>query len=89
MTIIDAMTKDLQDDGIVTGLTRWAKGDHERTYISVRGYSRRFAGCRSHQLYWDHKAGLLVSKIGKGTTPREYDESVQAVIAAFDDKGED
>lgn len=85
MTIVDAMTADLIDEGIITGLTHWTKGGHERTYIRVAGYDAGYRGCKTHQLYWDHQTRQLVERRGPGTTPRAYDESVARVVAAFAD----
>lgn len=83
MTIIEAMTQDLRDDGTITRLRHWTKGEHERTYIQVAGYNPSYRGCRSHQLYWDHKARKLVSEHRKGTTPHAYDNAVGKVVNAF------
>lgn len=83
MTIVEAMTVDLRDEGVVTGLSHWAKGGHERTYIRVAGYDAGYRGCKTHQLYWDHQARQLIERRGPGMTPSTFDESVARVVAAF------
>lgn len=88
MTIIEAMTADLRDEGIITGLSHWAKGSHERTYIRVFGYDAGYKGCRSHQLYWDHRASRLVEARGPGMTPSVFDASVARIVEAFADTEE-
>lgn len=85
ITIVEAMTADLQDDGTVTGLSHWTKGGHERTYIRVSGFDAGYKGCRSHQLYWDHRVSRLMEIRGPGMTPSTFDESVARVVAAFAD----
>jgi hypothetical protein len=84
MKIIDAMTQDLQDKGLIISLNYWQRNDHERTYLRARGYRHDFGGCRSHQLYWDHNTRQLVNQSGKGTTPHEYDNSVNEIVQAFE-----
>jgi hypothetical protein len=83
MTVIEAMTQDLRDDGIITGLKHWAKGNHERTYIAAAGHDRKWRGCSTHQLYWDHKACKLISNWGRGTAPHDYHEAVDKIVEAF------
>ena len=83
MTVIEAMTADLRDEGIVTGLSHWSKGDHERTYLRLAGYDATYRGCKTHQLYWDHQSRQLVDKRGPGMIPSAYDESVSRVVEAF------
>lgn len=83
MTTIEAMTSDLRADGTITSINHWTKGDHERTYITAAGYDASYKGCKTHQLYWDHKAGRLVDVHGPGTTPRAYDAACAKIKAAF------
>ena len=53
-----------------------------RAYINLTAFDRSFAGCRNHQLYIDLATGELVDKIGKGTTPSQFDEQRRQVVEA-------
>jgi hypothetical protein len=55
----------------------------KRAYINLTAADRSFAGCRSHQLYIDMQTGALVDQMGKGTTPRAFDEQRAIVTAAI------
>jgi len=79
MTIIEAMFYDLP----VESLRRWTKGRHDRTYVRAAGYSERYRGCKSHQLYWDHHARALISRFGAGTCPRDYLAAVHQIESSF------
>ena len=63
----------------VTNWSDWERGNMKRTYLNLSGYQSSFAGCRSTKVYWDHKAEKIVIERGKGTTPRDFDASINAI----------
>lgn len=55
----------------------------KRVYINLAACDKGFAGNRSYQLYFDIATNKLVSKMGKGTTSRDFDAAVKSVEAMF------
>jgi hypothetical protein len=84
MTLLDAMTQDLRDEGTITSMRPWIKGSHERTYFELAGYDTSYRGCKTHQIYWDHKQRCLVNRYGKGTRPHAFDCALASVVEAFE-----
>lgn len=65
----------------IDGYTKEWNG--RRIYINLNTCDRSFAGNRSYQLYFDIIAGKLVSKIGKGTTSRDFAADVKKIESLF------
>ena len=66
------------------GIAGYAKDwGGRRIYINLDACDRSFAGNRNYQLYFDISANKLVSKLGKGTTSRDFMGDVKKVESLF------
>lgn len=74
------INKMLMENGIAGYANEW---NGRRIYINLNSCDAGFAGNRNYQLYFDIAAGKLVSKLGKGTTSREFAADVKKIESLF------
>lgn len=79
MTIQDTIAK-IEALDIVSSVNIW---NGKRAYINLTAADRSFAGCRTHQLYIDMATGALVDQMGKGMTPRAFDQQRNILAEAI------
>lgn len=64
-------------------MVRSANEWKDRVYINLHGNGRNFAGERNSKV-WVRADGQLMVERGKGMTSREWDASLKALRAAFE-----
>lgn len=77
------MIEELKKNVNIEQVNAWAKGEHDRIYITPAGYDSSFAGCRSTKIYWDNKARRMVGSLGKGRAPDAYWDAVSALESEY------
>ena len=65
----------------VIDFKEWAKGNNNRTYLTLKGMQRSYRGDMNCQVYFDNHLQKLVVIRGKGMTSRTMDASIAAVQA--------
>ena len=71
------------DARIVTKTSEFKKSGHDRIYLTLKGFSWDYAGCKSTKVYRDNKTDELIVTRGKGIATSEFEKNLVALKAIF------
>jgi len=69
--------------GMIINTNDWSKNGHDRTYLTIKGHSQGFRGCTTARIYIDNNNDTLHIDYGKGVTPSEWSDSLNAIKEIF------